>query len=69
MVSEQGGSRERQEHRVDSQRMDKEEIVMDIKVMSRMGHYEIYVMGKFYCACEDMREVEEELEELKDQAA
>ena len=42
---------------------------MDIKVMSRMGHYEIYVMGKFYCACEDMREVEEELEELKNQAA
>ena len=42
---------------------------MDIKVTNRMGHYEIYVMGKFYCACEDMREVEEELEELKSQAA
>ena len=43
--------------------------IMDIKVTNRMGHYEIYVMGNFYCACEDMREVEEELEELKNQAA
>ena len=42
---------------------------MDNKVTNRMGHDEIYVMGKFYCACEDMREVEEELEELKEQAA
>lgn len=42
---------------------------MDIKVKTRMGHYEIYVRGEFYCACEDMREVREELEALEKNAA
>ena len=37
----------------------------DVEVRKIMEHYEIYVNGLFYCSCDDRKEVDEELKELK----
>ena len=39
---------------------------MQIDVLRNHEHYEIYLNGKFYCSCENMYEVTEELELLED---
>ena len=36
-----------------------------IEVKHIYGHYEIYFYEQFYCACDNMREVREEIERLK----
>lgn len=40
---------------------------MKIQVIKIKEHYEIYVDDAFYCSCDDLTEVEEELKELKNQ--
>ena len=34
---------------------------MKVEVRHVMEHYEIYINGKFYCSCDNKREVDEEL--------
>ena len=36
-----------------------------LTVENERGVYYIYIDGKFYCSCENYREVEEEMEDLK----
>lgn len=37
---------------------------MEIKVCWVYNHYEIYRNGKFYCSCDNQRELKEELREM-----
>ena len=37
-----------------------------VRVKKVMEHYEIYVAGAFYCSCDNITEVREELERLED---
>lgn len=34
---------------------------MDIKVKKEMEHYIILINDRFYCSCDNMREVDEEI--------
>ena len=36
-----------------------------LTVENERGVYYIYIDGKFYCSCENHRELEEEMEDLK----
>ena len=38
---------------------------MKIQVVKVKEHYEIHVDDVFYCSCDDLKEVEEELKEIK----
>lgn len=33
-----------------------------VDIQKVMDHYEVYIDGKFYCSCDSLREVDEELE-------
>lgn len=37
---------------------------MKIDVRNVRGHYEIYINGIFYCSCDTMEEVDEELNNM-----
>ena len=34
---------------------------MTYKIVPTMGHFDVYINGKFYCSADNMKEVEEEL--------
>ena len=36
-----------------------------LTIRNERGVYYIYIDGKFYCSCEDYKELEEEVEDLK----
>lgn len=36
-----------------------------VKIENERGIYYIYIDGKFYCSCENRRELDEELEDLQ----
>ena len=38
---------------------------MGIEIRKEHGRYTIYIEDKFYCTCENMKEVTEELEEYE----
>ena len=38
--------------------------MQNIKVKQVYGHYEIYVNNRFYCSADNLKEVQEELENL-----
>ena len=33
-----------------------------VEIKNVKGHYEVWICGKFYCSCDNMDEVREELE-------
>lgn len=35
---------------------------MDIRIVNKQGHYELYSDGNFVCSCDNMNEVNEEIE-------
>lgn len=37
----------------------------EIDVIQKLGHYEVYVDGKFKCSCDNFSEVREELAEIE----
>ena len=40
--------------------------VVNAEIKNVNGHYEIFVNGKFYCSCDNMDEVGEEIAQLKE---
>jgi hypothetical protein len=36
-----------------------------MEIRALQGHFEIWLNGKFYCSCDNWKEVEEEKENLK----
>ena len=40
---------------------------MRVEIRPVMEHFEIYVNDKFYCSCDNRREVDEELDNMSEQ--
>ena len=40
---------------------------MTVQIKQVMEHYELYCNGRFYCSCQDKREVDEEIEWLEEE--
>ena len=36
-----------------------------VEIKNVKGHYEIWICGKFYCSCDNMVEVREEIKGIK----
>ena len=35
-----------------------------VEIKNVKGHYEVWLMGRFWCSCDNMDEVREELEKI-----
>lgn len=38
---------------------------MDIEIKAEYGYYKVYVNGIFYCTCDNMKEVKEEVANIE----